>query len=124
MKKLLLSVAVLATFLIVSCGPSAEEKAAKEKAIQDSIAAVEKARQDSIAMAEAAAMQMRLDSLAKVSADSTAAAEEAAAAAKKGGKKAPPKKKEEPKKEEGTVGDLKKGSNTGDKIDIRKKGGK
>lgn len=124
MKKILVSVAVLAAILVVSCGPSAEEKAAAEKRIQDSIATVEKNRQDSIAAAEAAKMQMRADSLAKVAADSTALAEEAAAAAKKGGKKTTPKKKEEPKKDPSQVGGLKKGNNEGDKINVLKKGGK
>jgi uncharacterized membrane protein YgcG len=124
MKKILSSVAILATFFVVSCGPSAEEKAAAEKRIQDSIATVEKNRQDSIMAAEAAMMQMRADSLAKVVADSTAAAEVAAAAAKKGGKKAPPKKNDDPKKGAGQVGELKKGNNEGEKINVLKKGGK
>jgi len=59
MKKLftVLAIASMATF--IACGPSAEEKAAQEKRIQDSIAAaeaaIEQAKQDSIAAAQAAA---------------------------------------------------------------------
>jgi hypothetical protein len=101
MKKLFAPVALMATLLVVSCGPSAEEKAAAEKARQDSIAAVEQARQDSIkAVEEATKLQAIQDSLAKVAADSIAAAEEAAAKKSKGGSKPKPTpKKEEPKKE-------------------------
>jgi hypothetical protein len=124
MKKLFAPVAIMATLFVVSCGPSAEEKAAAEKARQDSIAAVEKARQDSIAAAEEMAkMQARQDSLAKVAADSIAAAEEAAKKGKGGSKPKPAPKKEEPKKDASQVGDLKKGSNAGDKINVLKKGG-
>lgn len=83
MKKVvyLFSAAVLTA--IASCGPSAEEKAAEEKRIQDSIAAVESARiQDSIAQAEklvqdsiAAAQKAMEDSLRmKAIEDSIAAA--------------------------------------------------
>jgi len=39
MKKLFTLMAVAAMFAMVSCGPSADEKAAAEKATQDSIAA-------------------------------------------------------------------------------------
>jgi len=59
MKKLftVLAIASMATF--IACGPSAEEKAAQEKRIQDSIAAaeaaIEQAKQDSIAAAQASA---------------------------------------------------------------------
>jgi len=68
MKKILTLVAVAGMFTFYACGPSAEEKAAKEKAKQDSIASVEAAN----AAAEAA----------------KAAEDEAAAAkTKKGGKK-------------------------------------
>jgi effector-binding domain-containing protein len=51
MKKILLSVSVVA--LMVSCGPSAEEKAAREKVMADSTAAANTA--DSLSKAEAAA---------------------------------------------------------------------
>jgi hypothetical protein len=58
MKKLFTLVAVAAMFAFVACGPSAEEKAAKEKATQDSIAAVEAAN----AAEEAAKAQAMVDS--------------------------------------------------------------
>lgn len=84
MKKLLSLIAVAAMFAFVACGPSAEEKAAQEKAIQDSLAQVEAQRvQDSIAAEQAkqdsiaAAEQQRIQ-------DSIAAAE--AAKPKKGKK--------------------------------------
>ena len=87
MKKLVTLVAVAGMFAFTACGPSAEEKAAMEKAKQDSIAAaqaaaaeaqaaMEKAKQDSMMMAQQAAME-------KAKADSMAAAE----ANTKGGKK-------------------------------------
>ena len=43
MKKVLSLVAIAAMTTLVACGPSAEEKAATEKAKQDSIAAAEAA---------------------------------------------------------------------------------
>lgn len=58
MKKVLTLVAVATMFAFVACGPSAEEKAAKEKATQDSIAAVEAAK----AAEEAAKAQAMVDS--------------------------------------------------------------
>lgn len=83
MKKVFTLIVVAGMAALVACGPSAEEKAAAEKAkqdsiakaqreqaIADSIAAVEKAKQDSLANAQKIA-----DSIAK------------AAEAKKGGKK-------------------------------------
>jgi hypothetical protein len=102
MKKVIYSVAVAATFLIVACGPSAEEIAKKEAARMDSIA---KVTSDSLATIEAQKQQMMQDSInaamEKMKQDSILAAEEAAAAAKKGGKVKP--KKQEPKKpEQGT----------------------
>ena len=49
MKKLFTLFLFAGMMAFVACGPSAEEKAAKEKAIQDSITAVkEQAKQDSI----------------------------------------------------------------------------
>ena len=101
MKKVIYSVAVAATFLIVACGPSAEEIAKKEAARMDSIA---KVTSDSLAAIEAQKQQMMQDSInaamEKMKQDSILAAEEAAAA-KKGGKVKP--KKQEPKKpEQGT----------------------
>ena len=78
MKKSLLALSVAGLFLLSACGPSAEEKAAEAKRVQDSIdavnaAAAEKAYQDSMAMvAEAQA------AAEKAAQDSIAAAEEAA----------------------------------------------
>ena len=62
MKKLITLVAVAGMFSFYACGPSAEEKAAMEKAKQDSIAAVEAAN----AAAEAAKQQAMQDSIAAV----------------------------------------------------------
>jgi hypothetical protein len=121
MKKVIYSVAVAATFLIVSCGPSAEEIAKKEAARMDSIA---KVTADSLAAIEAQKQQMMQDSInaamEKMKQDSILAAEEAAAK-KKGGKAKP--KKEEPKKDPSQVGDLKKNGGTPEKINVLKKGG-
>jgi uncharacterized protein (DUF2147 family) len=72
MKKLFTLVAVASFSALVACGPSAEEKAAMEKAKQDSIAAVEAAQ----ASEEAAKAQAMADSTAAYS-----AAEEAKAKA-------------------------------------------
>jgi hypothetical protein len=82
MKKLLSLVVVAGLAALVACGPSAEEKAAAEKAKQDSIAKVEKekAMQDSIAAADL--MKAKEDSIAKAKQDSIAAAQPV-----KGGKK-------------------------------------
>jgi hypothetical protein len=76
MKKLLSVIAVAGMFAFVACGPSAEEKAKAEQAVNDSIAQVEATRiQDSVAVAEQAVN----DSLAKIEAtriqDSITAAE-------------------------------------------------
>lgn len=89
MKKVLsfLTVAFVAT--LVSCGPSAEEKAAMEKAKQDSITAMQKAYDDSVMTVNAAATEkMRQDSMAaanmeKARQDSTAAAAKKKPATKK-----------------------------------------
>lgn len=80
MKKLLLSLAVVAMIAAVGCG----NEAAKKKAHDDSVTK-DSIMKDSIAKvqaAEAAAAKVKADSIAK--ADSIKAAEEAA---KKGGKK-------------------------------------
>jgi len=65
--------------VMISCGPSAEEKAATEKARQDSIAAAQKAIDDSIANANAMMEKARMDSInaaaEKARMDSIAAAE-------------------------------------------------
>ena len=72
MKKVLSLVAIAAMTTLVACGPSAEEKAATEKAKHDSIAASD------AAMAEAeAAAQATVDSIAAAEA---AAVDTAAAA--------------------------------------------
>lgn len=64
MKKVL-SIMLAAGFVaIVACGPSAEEKAAAEKAVQDSIAAAEQAA--------AATQSAMMDSAAAMATDSTA----------------------------------------------------
>lgn len=79
MKKLL-SLLVVASFAIItSCGPSAEEKAAAEKAHQDSITAVmEQMRMDSLAVVEQAQAEATA-AAEKMAADSIAAAEAAKA---------------------------------------------
>ena len=66
MKKVFGFILMTGVVAITSCGPSAEEMAAKEKAVADSIAAVEHEKMvaDSIAAAEAA--QRVADSLAAV----------------------------------------------------------
>lgn len=65
MKKVLSTLFAAAFIALVACGPSAEEKAAAEKAVQDSIAAAEQA---SSAMQEQSVMQdsanMMMDSTA------------------------------------------------------------
>jgi hypothetical protein len=85
MKKLLSLIAVAGIFAFVACGPSAEEKAAAEQKIQDSIAQVEQTR---IEEEQAAAEQAVNDSIAAAEQqriqDSIAAAE--AKPAKKGKK--------------------------------------
>jgi len=96
MKKLFAFFLFAGMVAFIACGPSAEEKAAAEKAKQDSInAAIEMVKQDSINAAE----QAKQDSIAAVAAeqarqDSIAAAEKAA---KPKAKAKPAPKKEEPK---------------------------
>jgi len=98
MKKVLSLLLVAGMATIVSCGPSAEEKAAAEKAIQDSIANVAQMQADSLAAVEMAAQEAAA-AAEKMIADSIAAVE-AAAAAKKPASKPKPKTKEEKKIEE------------------------
>ena len=81
MKKVFALLLVAGMFAVVSCGPSAEEKAKAEQATKDSIANVEKAKADSIAAVETATA----DSLAMVATEA-AKADSIAAAAAKGGK--------------------------------------
>jgi hypothetical protein len=75
MKKLFALLLVAGMVAVVACGPSAEEKRAKE--IADSTALA-----DSLAQVQAAE-QAKMDSLAKVTADSIAAAAHADSVAKK-----------------------------------------
>ena len=92
---------------LIACGPSAEEKAAKEKARQDSIAAVEKAKQDSIAAVEKA----KQDSIAAVEQkkqDSIAAAE-AKKGTNKGGTTKPKPKTDTKTTVDPNAGKLQKG---------------
>ena len=70
MKKVLFTILSASFIALVACGPSAEEKAASEKAMQDSIAAAEQAAG---AMQEQAAMQDSANSMMgseKMAADS------------------------------------------------------
>ena len=103
MKKVIYSVAIAATMLIVACGPSAEEIAKMEAARMDSIA---KVTADSLAIIEAEKQKAIQDSITaameKMKQDSILAAEEAAAK-KKGGKPnpKPATKPAEPKAGEG-----------------------
>ncbi len=66
MKKVLFTLLTAGFMAIVACGPSAEEKAAAEKAMQDSIAAAEQAAG---AMMEQAAMQDSANMAAPAPAD-------------------------------------------------------
>jgi len=73
MKKILGLALIAGMFAFTACGPSAEEKAAIEKAAQDSIAAVDAQK----AAEEAARAQAEQDSIAAAAAaavDTTAAA--------------------------------------------------
>jgi hypothetical protein len=89
MKKLFTLVAVAGMFAFTACGPSADEKAAMEKAKQYSIAAMEQAKMDSLNAAQEAqkameqARQDSIDAAGKAQADSIAKAEEAAKKKKK-----------------------------------------
>ncbi|MBK7171861.1 MAG: hypothetical protein IPH84_01215 [Bacteroidales bacterium] len=75
MKKLFALLLVAGMVAVVACGPSAEEKRAKEVADSTLLA-------DSLAQVQAAE-QAKMDSLAKVTADSIAAAAHADSLAKK-----------------------------------------
>jgi hypothetical protein len=106
MKKLSITLLAAAMFSIVACGPSAEEKAAAEKATSDSLAAVEATRiQDSIATAQQAqqdsiaqAMKVAEDSLKmKAMEDSLAAIKKQVKSAVKPKPKTMPKQDDKPK---------------------------
>ncbi|MEO8086401.1 MAG: hypothetical protein ABI763_06260 [Bacteroidota bacterium] len=79
MKRITTMILAAGMFTFVACGPSAEEKAAAEKAKQDSVAAVQKMADDSIAAATAAAEKATMDSMnmvmERMKADSIAAAD-------------------------------------------------
>ena len=101
MKKVFTLVAAASMLTFVACGPSAEEKAAKEKAIQDSIAAVEAAK----AAEEAAKAQAITDSTNAYTAAKEAEAKRVADSvaefeANKGKKGTKPKSIKEKEKEE------------------------
>lgn len=68
MKKSILAIAVIA-ITVISCGPSAEEKAAEQKRIDDSVAAAEA----TIQAAEEAAMAAAAADSAAMASDSTKA---------------------------------------------------
>lgn len=100
MKRITLMILAAGMFAFVACGPSAEEKAAAEKAKQDSVAAAQKMVDDSIAAANAAAAQQAMQdsinmAMEKAKADSIAAAE-----SKKHASKPKPKTNEQKVKED------------------------
>jgi hypothetical protein len=114
MKKVIYFIAAVAITLVTSCGPSAEEKAAEQKRIEDSIAAAAAAEaeariQDSLMQVETTMK----DSIAKVEAaiaDSLRAKAEAdsiAASKKKSTPKPAPKKSPEEKKIEQQIKEVK-----------------
>ncbi len=82
MKKILSLITIAAFTTLVACGPSAEEKAAAEKARQDSINQAMAAQMAADSAAQAMAEQARLDSMANVARMDSIAKAEAAAAAK------------------------------------------
>lgn len=107
MKKILSLLMISAFAVIVACGPSAEEKAAAEKARQDSInSAMAKMTEDSLNAANAAMEQMRQDSMMMaMRADSIAmASKKPAPKAKPAPKTVQEKKAEEAKKVTGGRG--------------------
>lgn len=114
MKKVIYLIAGVAITLVAACGPSAEEKAADEKRVQDSIAAAAAAEaaahvQDSIMKVEAA-IKDSIAAVEKAQADSLAQKamqDSIAAAKKKAVKPAPPKKTPEQKKIEKEVKEVK-----------------
>ncbi len=98
MKKLLSLLSIAGMFTFTACGPSAEEKAAKEKATKDSIAADEAMKAEAKAKAETDSIAKYADEMkAKMEADSIEAYK-AKKAEKKTAKK-PAAKVETPKPE-------------------------
>ena len=111
MKKFAYLLGTVAISLVVSCGPSAEEKAAAEKLVADSIAAALEAHiQDSLMTIETA-RQDSLTAVAQAAADSLknlAIADSIAAAQKKGNAPKPkPKKTQEQIKIEKEIKEVK-----------------
>ena len=112
MKKLVYLLAGVAITLVTSCGPSAEEKAADEKRVQDSIAAAEAHVQDSLAQVEVA-RQDSLNAVAKAAEDSLRnkalqdSLDQANAKLKKATAKPAPKKSPEQKKIEQQIKEVK-----------------
>ncbi len=117
MKKVSLIFTAAAMAFLASCGPSAEEKAAEQKRIDDSIAAADAARvQDSLAQVEkmkqdsiASAQKAMEDSLKmKAMQDSLAAAQDklkkASAPKPKPKATTPPKQDEKPKEAKPAMG--------------------
>lgn len=97
MKKILSLVLIAGFTALIACGPSAEEKAAAEKARQDSINVVAKMAADSMNAAQALIEKARQDSIMMVlQADSIAKA----TMVKKPGIKAKPKTTTQKKIEE------------------------
>ena len=109
MKKFAYLLGTVAISLVVSCGPSAEEKVDAEKLVADSIAAAMKA-QDSLMMVETA-RQDSLAAVAQAAADSLknlAIADSIAAAQKKANAPKPkPKKTQEQVKLEKEIKEVK-----------------
>lgn len=86
--------AIVFSVTFIACGPSAEEKAAAEQRMKDSIAAVEQARADSMLAAQQKAMEDSL-ALVKATEDSLKAVQdslEAIKSAKPRPKKSTPEK--------------------------------
>jgi hypothetical protein len=105
MKKLIpaLLITGIISSVFVSCGPSAEEKAAAEQRMKDSIAAIEMAKADSLMAIQ---QKMMEDSLAMVK-----AAEDSIAMAKAAAEAPRPKPKAQPKPDVPKVGSKKPGAN-------------
>ena len=100
MKKVLSLIAIAAMTTLVACGPSAEEKAAAEKAKQDSIVAAEAAIAEAEAEAQATADSIAAVEAAAAAAQATADSLAAAEAAAKSNKPAPKKTMDQKVKEE------------------------
>ena len=110
MKKLISVLLGSCFLLVIACGPSAEEKAAADKAVQDSIrAALQKHLDDSVATAEATRKAIEDSTRLAHERDSLAAALEESQ--KKVAKATKPKSTTTPKQEQPKVGKKKPGMN-------------